>query len=54
VGVENAFLDGIWILERIRISMMGTVVTGPPPDRTLDSSSAYGSEEYLNGKDGGI
>jgi hypothetical protein len=47
VRVEETLSDRVWILVGIGVSVVGSVISGPPSDRTLDSSTTDGSEEDL-------
>lgn len=43
--VHQAFADRIWIFLGVGVSVMSTMITSPPSDRALDSTTANPSEE---------
>lgn len=52
VGVEQALADGIGVLLGVGITVVSTVVPGPPSDGTLDSGSSHSSQVDLDGERG--
>lgn len=40
VRVREALLDRVGVLVRVRVSVVGAVAAGPPPDRALDGAGA--------------
>lgn len=53
VRIEQTLADRVWILLGIGISVMCSVVTSPPSDRTFNGTTSHGSEEYPQGQSGG-
>jgi hypothetical protein len=47
VGVEKTLADGIWILVGVGISVVSTVVSGPPSDRPFNGATADSGKEDL-------
>ena len=45
VRVQETLADGVWILIGIRISVVRSVISGPPSYRTFDSTSTSGGKE---------
>lgn len=54
VRVEQTLADGVGVLVGVGITVMGTVVTSPPASRTLDGTTANGSEPDTQGETSGI
>lgn len=54
MGVEETLPDGIRILLGICIAMMCTMITGPPPHASLNSSTPNGGQENSERYSGGI
>ena len=44
VGVEETLADGVGILLGVGITVMGSVIPGPPADRAFSGTSADGGE----------
>lgn len=47
VRVREALLDRVRVLVRVRVSVVGAVAAGPPPDRALDGAGAACGEVEL-------
>ena len=45
VRVQETLADGVWVLLGIRVSVVGSVVSGPPSYRTFDGTSTSGGKE---------
>jgi len=45
VAIQEPFANTIRVLLRVCVSMMSSVVTAPPADRSLDGTATHGSEE---------
>lgn len=54
VGVKKTLADGVRVLVGVGVSMMGTMISGPPSDGSFDSSTTSGSKEYSQRQCGGI
>lgn len=54
VSVEQAFVCVVWIQVRIGITMMGTVLSRPPFDRTLYGTGTCEGEDDFEGLGGVI
>jgi len=54
VGVGETFADGVGIFVGIGVTMMSTVISGPPSDRSFNSPTSNSGEEYSKRKSGGV
>ncbi len=54
VGVEKTFSNGVWILVGVGVSVVCSVISRPPSDRTLDCSTSNGRQEDLQRCRGGV
>lgn len=52
VRVEQALSDGVGVLLGVGVTVVSTVIPGPPSDRTLDSGSSHSSQVDLDGERG--
>jgi hypothetical protein len=52
MGVEKTLADGVGVLDGVGISVVSTVIPGPPPDRALHGASANGRKVDLEGSGG--
>lgn len=52
--VQETLADGIWIFFGVCVSVMGTMITGPPSDGTFDGAASDSSEEDSKRKGGRI
>lgn len=46
MGVEETFTDGVWIFVGVGVTVVSTVVSRPPSDRTLDGPTSNSGKEY--------
>ena len=49
VRVEEALADGVWVLVGIGISVVSSVISGPPTNGSFDRTTSNRSQEYLEG-----
>jgi hypothetical protein len=50
VRVEKALPNGVWVLVGVGVSVMCSVISRPPSDRTFDCSTSNGCQENLQGR----
>lgn len=54
MAVKEAFADGVGVLVCIGVTVMGTVVTGPPADGAFDRTATNSGEEDAEGEGGRV
>jgi hypothetical protein len=54
VGIQETFTDRVWIFVCVGVSVMSSVVSSPPSDGTLDSSTSHSRQEDLQRNGGRV